>query len=373
MKGNESCCVIDESRNISDILSHAHRRTDKSGANLSFSRCFYDEKWTRNRCVTSLDWSTQFPELLLAAYNQSEDLSIEADGICLVWNMKFKKTTPEYMFQCQSPVTSCCFAKFHPNLVVAGTYSGQIVLWDNRNNKRTPVQRSPLSSSAHTHPIYCINVVGTQNAHNLISISTDGKLCSWSLDMLSQPQDILELSQQKQSRPVAVTCVSFPQNDFNNFVIGSEEGAVYGACRHGSKAGITDIYEGHQGPITGVDCHPMQSQNEYSHLFLTSSMDWTVKLWSSKEHRVINSFEDNNDYLYDVRWSPVHPQLFATADGNGRLDIWNTTSEAELPAASVVVEGMPALNRIQWTPSGQQIVAGDDVGKVWVYDVGVIN
>lgn len=37
-------------------------------------------------------------------------------------------------------------------------------------------------------------MVGTQNAHNVISVSSDGKLCSWSLDMLSQPQDILELN-----------------------------------------------------------------------------------------------------------------------------------------------------------------------------------
>ena len=29
--------------------------------------------------------------------------------------------------------------------------------------------------SAHTHPVYCAKVVGTQNAHNLITISTDGK------------------------------------------------------------------------------------------------------------------------------------------------------------------------------------------------------
>ena len=67
------------------------------------------------------------------------------------------------------------FARFHPNLILGGTYSGQIVLWDNRHNKRTPVQRSPLSASAHTHPVYCAKVVGTQNAHNLITISTDGK------------------------------------------------------------------------------------------------------------------------------------------------------------------------------------------------------
>ena len=88
----------------------------------------------------------------------------------------------------QSPVMSARFSRFHPSYVIGGTYSGQIVLWDTRASRRTPVQRSPLSSSAHTHPVYCLDVVGSQNAHNLISISTDGKLCSWNLDMLSQPQ-----------------------------------------------------------------------------------------------------------------------------------------------------------------------------------------
>ena len=73
---------------------------------------------------------------------------------------------------------SATFARFHPNFILGGTYSGQIVLWDNRVPKRTPVQRSPLSAAAHTHPVYCMRVVGTQNAHNLISISTDGKVTS---------------------------------------------------------------------------------------------------------------------------------------------------------------------------------------------------
>lgn len=54
------------------------------------------------------------------------------------------------IFVLQSEVMSAGFAKFHPNLVVGGTYSGQIVLWDNRSNKRTPVQRTPLSAAAHT-------------------------------------------------------------------------------------------------------------------------------------------------------------------------------------------------------------------------------
>lgn len=76
------------------------------------------------------------------------------------------------------------------------------------------------------HPVYCLKVVGTQNAHNLISISTDGKMCSWSLDMLSQPQETLEL-QNKQSKQIAVTQLAFPSGDVNNFVVGSEDGTVY--------------------------------------------------------------------------------------------------------------------------------------------------
>ncbi|XP_073438193.1 cytoplasmic dynein 1 intermediate chain 1 isoform X4 [Dendrobates tinctorius] len=304
----------------------------QAGANLSFNRQFYDEHWSKHRVVTCLDWSLQYPELMVASYNNNEDAPHEPDGVALVWNMKFKKTTPEYIFHCQSSVMSVCFARFHPNLVIGGTYSGQIVLWDNRSHRRTPVQRTPLSAAAHTHPIYCVNVVGTQNAHNLITVSTDGKLCSWSLDMLSAPQESMELVYNK-SKSVAVTGMAFPTGDVNNFVVGSEEGTVYAACRHGSKAGISDVFEGHQGPITGLNCHSAVGAIDFSHLFLTSSFDWTVKLWTTKHNKPLYSFEDNADYVYDVMWSPLHPAVFACVDGMGRLDLWNLNSDTEVPKA----------------------------------------
>uniref|UniRef100_D3ZU74 Cytoplasmic dynein 1 intermediate chain 2 n=1 Tax=Rattus norvegicus TaxID=10116 RepID=D3ZU74_RAT len=300
----------------------------QAGAKLSLNRQFFDERWSKHRVVSCLDWSSQYPELLVASYNNNEEAPHEPDGVALVWNMKYKKTTPEYVFHCQSAVMSATFAKFHPNLVVGGTYSGQIVLWDNRSNKRTPVQRTPLSAAAHTHPVYCVNVVGTQNAHNLISISTDGKICSWSLDMLSHPQDSMELVH-KQSKAVAVTSMSFPVGDVNNFVVGSEEGSVYTACRHGSKAGISEMFEGHQGPITGIHCHAAVGAVDFSHLFVTSSFDWTVKLWTTKNNKPLYSFEDNSDYVYDVMWSPTHPALFACVDGMGRLDLWNLNNDTE--------------------------------------------
>lgn len=341
----------------------------QAGAKLSLNRQFFDERWSKHRVVSCLDWSSQYPELLVASYNNNEEAPHEPDGVALVWNMKYRKTTPEYVFHCQSAVMSATFAKFHPNLVVGGTYSGQIVLWDNRSNKRTPVQRTPLSAAAHTHPVYCVNVVGTQNAHNLISISTDGKICSWSLDMLSHPQDSMELVH-KQSKAVAVTSMSFPVGDVNNFVVGSEEGSVYTACRHGSKAGISEMFEGHQGPITGIHCHAAVGAVDFSHLFVTSSFDWTVKLWTTKNNKPLYAFEDNSDYVYDVMWSPTHPALFACVDGMGRLDLWNLNNDTEVPTASISVEGNPALNRVRWTHSGREIAVGDSEGQIVIYDVG---
>lgn len=43
----------------------------------------------------------QYPELLVASYNNNEDAPHEPDGVALVWNMKYKKDTPEYIFHCQ--------------------------------------------------------------------------------------------------------------------------------------------------------------------------------------------------------------------------------------------------------------------------------
>ncbi|XP_051729147.1 cytoplasmic dynein 1 intermediate chain 1 isoform X3 [Ctenopharyngodon idella] len=341
----------------------------QGGSSLSLSRLFYDEHWSKHRVITCLDWSPQYPELLVASYNNNEDAPHEPDGVALVWNMKFKKTTPEYIYHCQSPVVSVGFARFHPNLLVGGTYSGQIVLWDNRSHRRTPVQRTPLSAAAHTHPVYCVNVVGTQNANNLITVSTDGRMCSWSLDMLSQPQESMELIYNK-SKPVAVTGMAFPTGDVNNYIVGSEEGTVYTASRHGSKAGICEMFEGHQGPVTGISCHSAVGPVDFSHLFITSSFDWTVKLWSTKQNKPLYSFEDNADYVYDVMWSPVHPSLFAAVDGMGRLDLWNLNNDTEVPSASVTIEGAPALNRVRWAAGGKEVAVGDSEGRVWIYDVG---
>ena len=70
---------------------------------------------------------------MVASYDKNTEYSAhDPDGVCLVWNTRFKKETPEHIFHCQSPVTVTTFARFHPHLIIGGTYSGQVKLKEKR-------------------------------------------------------------------------------------------------------------------------------------------------------------------------------------------------------------------------------------------------
>ncbi|KAJ9075485.1 hypothetical protein DSO57_1035670 [Entomophthora muscae] len=344
---------------------------------------------TRHRSVMDLAWSPKFPELLLAAYNRNAFSTNDPDGIVCVWNLHLTER-PEFVLHASSDVLTARFSEFHPHLVLGGTYSGQVVIWDTRAPTKLPTLASPLTSAGHTHPVYNLHLVGTHQALNAVSASTDGLICTWQLDMLAQPQDLLELAHVNHPKTdeVAVTRLGFLANETATFLVGTEEGNIYHAHRYeraGSKAGIHPHhhYRGHTGPVTGLSCHPTQPNglSDFSDLFLTSSFDWSVKLWRAKTPAqsgssaqpqaisCIHSFEHNGDYVYDVAWSPVHPAMFGVVDGCGHFDLWNLNLDTEAPIITTTVAGC-ALNKLTWHSSGSKVAIGTSDGKLLVYELG---
>ncbi len=113
----------------------------------------------------------------------------------------------------------------------------------------------------------------------------------------------------------------------------------------GSKAGLNqyDVYRGHSGPVMGLHFHPLQGPVDFSDLFLSCSADWTVKLWRARSIAKpstaantltpIYSFDEADDYVYDVKWHPSQPALFGSVDGSGRFDLWNLNVDTEVGAS----------------------------------------
>jgi dynein intermediate chain len=120
---------------------------------------------------------------------------------------------------------------------------------------------------------------------------------------------------------------------------------VYHANRYdraGAKAGLNahDLYRAHAGPVTGLHFHPLVGPVDLSDLFLSCSVDWTIKMWRAKPAgktgtgvqvvAPLYSFEEADDYVYDVAWHPLHPAMFGSVDGSGRFDVWNLNVDTEV-------------------------------------------
>lgn len=169
-------------------------REVKVGANIQKKFVFEDKKDYR-RSITSLDWSTAHPELFLASYSKMRDWSDEPDGQINIYSIAMQ-TRPEITLNCQYEVTKAIFNPHDSNIVIGATTSGYILVWDvrakkdpiksiDRRDRSKPIQKSCLAQHGHTHPVYSLAVVGSQNTHNIVSISNDGRLCQWKPKMLT--------------------------------------------------------------------------------------------------------------------------------------------------------------------------------------------
>jgi len=328
---------------------------------------FYDKQLTSNRVVTSIDWSPNFSELFLASYSQSFEGNVnDPQGVLLVWSLSLR-SRPEFTCSSQSQITAAKFNQYANSMVIGGTYSGQVLMWDLRATS-SPVQRSGIAGG----PLYSLDIVGTQNSHNIISISNDGKLCVWDTKMLTNPQKEIDLQFKPQGTQdiISATCLCFPYGDPNNFFTGTENGTIYSGQVHCKpERNLIGSFTGHQGPITSLSMMNTfrDLSSNASNLLLSSSYDWTVKLWNPRlQSRSIWSFESAEDAIYDVAWSPVNPTLFSSVDRDGYIDVWDLSKDLEVPYLRHKGDTR-ALNKLAWSRDGSKLLTGNADGHLKLY------
>jgi len=389
------------------------------GSKFLSSRQIYEcPKWTATRDVTDMDWSPLHRELMLCGYHMQSSAStlgqpvgsaavknlspddtpsdslaprhgeLASDGLALVWNLAMPGR-PEHIFTCGSPVTA---TRFHPTespLIIGGCQSGQVVVWDVRAG-RMPVQKSSLTTTAsgnskgHTHPISSMETV--EGGSGLVTGATDGRVNFWSLSNLRDPVESLQVGE-------SVSCLAVaPESE--TLVCADEMGTLYTVSSSQSTLGggqrsrrqVRKIEAGadeiHFGMISAVSTKTLKASARAGltkgflrgsgGLFLSSGVDWTVKLWAPAytDKPLLSLVSHSYDYMSDVQWNPSHPSLMATASSNGTIGLWNFSLSLEEPVTGsdgIVVEpdggSGRGLNKLKWSSDGRRmlVASGDRV------------
>lgn len=280
-KENEKEAIREKENNYNEQgLLEKERHIGKLGNEsiLSSIGVFYDDVLTSKRVVNDIQWSSKHPEILLTGYSKSEESNInDPHGLVLLWSLAMRKK-PEFQFTCQSEVTTAIFNPFNQNMIIGATYTGQILVWDTRG-KSLPVSKTPPGGKFHSHPVYCLSVTGSANNCNIMSISNDGVLCTWSMNNFNKTTKRIELKGKKRKVVIddplmsdskivsnstnqyqdefGILCMTSQENESNTVYIGTDDSQIYQVYAHQNPEtdNIVDAYNGHSGPILSLDMH----------------------------------------------------------------------------------------------------------------------
>ena len=141
-------------------------------------------------------------------------------------------------------------------ILAVGLLNGDINIYDIRreNDYEIPVESSAGMSIGHSDPVWEVKwtTKGVERFETLVSISTDGKVLEWNMKKGFIGKTLMQLSRAGTSegwisRQAAGLCISFPINDPNLYVVGTEEGTIH-KCSTSYSEQYLDTYGGHEGP-----------------------------------------------------------------------------------------------------------------------------
>lgn len=338
---NESV-VFDALREDFDELEDANESSKDAASELA--------SFDSGKAVTQTLFSPFHGDLLLvASADRSSLFSEEYDGRVDLWS--FARTVADRSLRCQSGVTCAAFGD-DPHTVVAGTASGQVVVWDARSPSALPTHRTPLDARApHKRSVQGIRV----DADGLVSVSTDGVVASWSPNALDRPLETNDLDLRVSAFDVI--------DDGRVFLYGSDTGDL--------RRGDALLDPPHFGMVTSLAAHPSAKPSRRRlddvtglrrTLFLSTSIDWTARVWC-EDQTVLTLDHGAHSYVADAKWSPARPSVFATVTSDGLLFFFKllSSSAAGAPVASYKVSSAP-LNCLDFADDGRRIAVADARG-----------
>lgn len=125
-------------------------------------------------------------------------------------------------------------------------------------------------------------------------------------------------------------------------------------------------FEAHAGPVYALASSPF-----HRNLFLSCSTDGTARLYNILRPKPLLYIELAPAYLYDVAWSPARPLVFAIADSEGKVHVYDLRESMLAPVLVVRVCDSIRVTSISFNAKDPSLLAAaDQTGNITVFQLG---
>ena len=137
-------------------------------------------------------------------------------------------------------------------------------------------------------------------------------------------------------------------------------------------------FEPHSGPIYQIEFSPF-----HRNLFLTCSTDSTVRLYNLLQSKPIIHLAPSKHYLFTLTWSTGRPLVFAVADNQGNIYIYDLLADTLSPIHQFSINSTISNNHanikkqdgcitsLQFSPTDSSILSACDInGRIVIWRLG---
>uniref|UniRef100_A0A3Q3GSS9 Dynein axonemal intermediate chain 1 n=1 Tax=Labrus bergylta TaxID=56723 RepID=A0A3Q3GSS9_9LABR len=261
-----------------------------------------------------------------------DNFTKQGRGMLVFYSLK-NSTFPEYIYPTSSSVLCLDIHEQRSYLVAVGLYDGSVAVYNLKREGQEPVYKSTAKTGKHTDPVrqVCWQNDDMENNHNFYSVSSDGRVVSWTLikvikDHIKTHIDYL-------------------------FLVGTEQGKIH-KCKTYSRQYL-ETYAAHDMPVDTVKW-------KYFHpnVFISCSSDWPVKIWDHTINTPIFTFE-LKAAVGDVAWAPYSSTVFAAVNTDGTVHVFDLNINKDEPLCQQAVMAKHRLTHIEFNPIHPIIIVGD--------------